>query len=163
MPSLFTDVYLLTSVSSLHPGHVTEGVSTNQHTNVSSGSCRLKRFRMSRLLLFCCFTCVCLGVDVRQSVSDLLTKPGDKVQIFCSHDKTDYTMMLWYQRSPADTAMKLVGYLYFGDVTMEEEYKQNFNLSGDLSGTKAKNGSLMIHITGREEGAVYYCGASEAH
>ncbi|TWW72563.1 hypothetical protein D4764_16G0010600 [Takifugu flavidus] len=117
--------------------------------------------RISLILLF--LTGVCLGVDVRQSVSDLLTKPGDKVQIFCSHDKTDYRVMLWYQRSPADTAMKLVGYLNVGDVTMEEEYKQNFNLSGDLSGTKAKNGSLMIHITGREEGAVYYCGASEAH
>ncbi|TDG99142.1 hypothetical protein EPR50_G00208350 [Perca flavescens] len=39
-------------------------------------------------------TSVCLGLDVRQSPSDLITKPGDKVEIFCSHDKTDYRLML---------------------------------------------------------------------
>lgn len=108
-------------------------------------------------------TGVCRGVDVRQSVSDLITKPGDKVQIFCSHDKTDYRMMLWYQRSPADTAMKLIGYVYFKDATMEEPYRMNFNMTGDLSGTATKNGSLIIQITGQDEGAVYYCGASKAH
>uniref|UniRef100_H3BZQ2 Ig-like domain-containing protein n=1 Tax=Tetraodon nigroviridis TaxID=99883 RepID=H3BZQ2_TETNG len=111
-------------------------------------------------IFLCCLTGVCLCVDVRQSVSDLLTKPGDNVQIFCSHDKTDYRVMLWYQRSPGDTAMKLIGYLNYQDVTMEEQYKRNFNMTGDLRVDNAKNGSLMIQITGRDEDAVYYCAAS---
>ncbi|KAF3845369.1 hypothetical protein F7725_008532 [Dissostichus mawsoni] len=33
---------------------------------------------------------VCLGLDVRQSPSELIKPPGDKVQISCSHDRTDY-------------------------------------------------------------------------
>nr|XP_015825086.2 uncharacterized protein LOC107392027 [Nothobranchius furzeri] len=48
-----------------------------------------------------------LCLEVRQSHSDLITKPGKKVEIFCSHDKTDFWIMLWYQRSPGDTPMNL--------------------------------------------------------
>lgn len=102
-------------------------------------------------------------MDVRQSASDLITQPGEKVQIFCSHDQSDYRVMLWYQRSPGDTALKLIGYLYYQEVTMEEQYKKNFNMAGDLSLNKAKNGSLTIQTTGRDEDAVYYCAAREAH
>ncbi|KAL7379985.1 hypothetical protein ABVT39_009541 [Epinephelus coioides] len=104
---------------------------------------------------------VCLGLDVRQSPSDLITKPGDKVQMFCNHDKTDYRVMLWYQRSPGDTAMKLIGYLNFQDVKMEDPYKDDFNISGDLGGNTAKNGSLIINLVKREHSAVYYCAARE--
>ncbi|KAL7380197.1 hypothetical protein ABVT39_013510 [Epinephelus coioides] len=105
---------------------------------------------------------VCLGLDVRQSPSDLITKPGDKVQMFCSHDKTDYRMMLWYHRSPGDTAMKLIGYLNYQADTMEEPYRKHFNISGNLGGDGVKNGSLTIQITGPEHSAVYYCAASKA-
>ncbi|TKS87145.1 Immunoglobulin lambda variable 2-18 [Collichthys lucidus] len=102
----------------------------------------------------------CLGVEVRQSASDLITKPGDKVQIFCTHDKTDYWTMLWYQQSPGDTAMKLIGYLYHKAVTMETLYEADFNITGDLSGSTAKNGSLILKRV--EHSAVYYCAAREA-
>uniref|UniRef100_A0A8D0AET7 Ig-like domain-containing protein n=1 Tax=Sander lucioperca TaxID=283035 RepID=A0A8D0AET7_SANLU len=37
------------------------------------------------------------GLYFCASFSDLITKSGDKVEIFCSHDKTDYRVMLWYQ------------------------------------------------------------------
>ena len=104
---------------------------------------------------------VCLGVEVRQSPSELVAKPGDRAQISCSHDKTDHRVMLWYQRSPGDTAMKLVGYLHYKAVNMEETYKENFTMSGDLSGD-AKNGSLIIQVTGLKQSAVYYCAASRA-
>uniref|UniRef100_A0A8C9WX41 Ig-like domain-containing protein n=1 Tax=Sander lucioperca TaxID=283035 RepID=A0A8C9WX41_SANLU len=92
------------------------------------------------------------------SPSDLIMKPGDKVQIFCSHDKPDYRLMYWYQRSPGDTAMKLIGYLYYRDVTKEEPYKEHFNISGDLSGD---NASLKIKLVEQEHSAVYYCAARE--
>ncbi len=118
----------------------------------------MKRFSV---FLFC--QGGCLGLEVRQVPSDLINKPGDKVQIFCTHDKTDYRVMLWYQRSPGDTAMKLIGYLQYSAVTMEEKYKKDFNMSGDLGGDKTKNGSLIIQVTGKEQSAVYYCAASKAH
>ena len=104
---------------------------------------------------------MCLGFEVRQSPSELVTQPGDTVQIFCSHDKTDHRVMLWYQRSPGDTAMKLMGYLHYKAVNMEESYKDNFTMSGDLGGD-AKNGSLIIQVTELKQSAVYYCAASKA-
>uniref|UniRef100_A0A4W6BS39 Ig-like domain-containing protein n=1 Tax=Lates calcarifer TaxID=8187 RepID=A0A4W6BS39_LATCA len=103
-----------------------------------------------------------LGLEVRQSHSDLIKKPGDKVQIFCSYDKTDYRMMLWYQRSPGDTALKLIGYLNYKDVKMEELYDEDFNISGDLSVNTVKNGSLILEHAKQEHSAVYYCAASKA-
>ncbi|KAK2826670.1 hypothetical protein Q5P01_020884 [Channa striata] len=118
---------------------------------------------MISFLVLCCIAGVCLGLEVRQSPSELIANPGDTVQIFCSHDKTDYWMMLWYQRSPGDTALKLIGYLYLKDVTMEKPYEKDFKLSGDLSGNTAKNGSLNIQLKGKEHSAVYYCAAREAH
>ncbi|TKS87121.1 T-cell receptor beta chain V region 3H.25 [Collichthys lucidus] len=114
------------------------------------------------LLFFCCLSVGCLGVEVRQSASDLITKPGDKVQIFCTHDKTDYWTMLWYQQSPRDTAMKLIGYLNYKAVTKENLYEKQFNISGDLGGNTAKNGSLVFQTSGFEYSAVYYCAASRA-
>ncbi|KAJ4921227.1 hypothetical protein JOQ06_021915 [Pogonophryne albipinna] len=64
---------------------------------------------MIGFLLFGCLAGVSLGLDVRQSPSELIKPPGDKVQISCSHDRTDYRVILWYQRSPGDTALKLIG------------------------------------------------------
>ncbi|CAB1449645.1 unnamed protein product [Pleuronectes platessa] len=87
---------------------------------------------------------VCLGLDVRQSPSDLVTNPGDNVQISCSHDRTDYTNMPWYQRSPGDTAMKLIGYLNYQDATMEASYDKNFEITGDLRGTGISLG-VQVH------------------
>lgn len=89
-------------------------------------------------------------------------KPGDEEQISCSHDRTDYRVMLWYQQSPGDTAMKLIGYLNFKAPTMEESYKDHFNISGDLGGNTAKNGSLVVRGVKQEHSAVYYCAAREA-
>ncbi|KAI3367352.1 hypothetical protein L3Q82_026159 [Scortum barcoo] len=152
---------------------------------------------MIYFLLFCSLTGLCLGVEVRQSVSDLVKKTGDKVQISCSHDKTDYTgkylqinsyaggniflhnlitvqmfyffflsiqVYVWVLSSPpGDTAMKLIGFLNFQAVTMEDQYKEQFNISGDLGGTHKKNGSLVIKRVEQKHSAVYYCAASKAH
>ncbi|KAK2826657.1 hypothetical protein Q5P01_020871 [Channa striata] len=118
---------------------------------------------MIGLLFICCLAGVGLGLEVRQSPSELITKPGDNVQIFCNHNKTDYYVMLWYQRSPGDTAMKLIGYLNFEAVQLEDPYTINFIISGNLGGSTAKNGSLTIKVKGSEEDAVYYCAASKAH
>lgn len=120
----------------------------------------------NNIQFFFLHTGVCEGLRVHQTPSDIIAqpsgKPGDKIQIFCTHNKTDYWVMLWYQQPPGDTAMKLIGYLYSKDVTMEELYKNNFNISGDLTGNTAKKSSLIVKLTGEEQNAVYYCAAREA-
>lgn len=71
--------------------------------------------------------------------------------------------MLWYQRLPGDTAMKLIGYLNFKDATMEKPYEQDFKINGDLGGNERKESSLVVDSTGDGHSAVYYCAAREAH
>lgn len=122
----------------------------------------IKRFVFIKLLLFYVWAGLCLGLKVHQSPTDFIPELDNKVQIFCSHEKTDYWTMLWYQRSPGDTALKLIGYIYLVDVKMEESYTKDFEISGDLSGNTAKNSSLIIKAVEREHSALYYCAAREA-
>ncbi|CAI5695659.1 unnamed protein product [Oreochromis niloticus] len=117
---------------------------------------------MIPFLVFWCLTGVCVGVEVRQTPSGVITDVRSNVEIFCSHEKTNYRVMLWYQQLPGETAMKLIGFLYFKAVTSEEQYKDNFNIIGDLGGNTAKNGSLIVKDAQQEHSAVYYCAAREA-
>ncbi|CAI5695665.1 unnamed protein product [Oreochromis niloticus] len=118
---------------------------------------------MIHSLFFWCLTGVCLGFEVRQSPSEFITNVGSEVQIFCNHEKTDYTVMLWYQQSPGETAMKLIGFLNVNTPKFEDENKNNFEITGDLSAITAKNGSLIVkEAKGQEHSATYYCVASKA-
>ncbi|KAI3367126.1 hypothetical protein L3Q82_008182 [Scortum barcoo] len=65
-------------------------------------------------LLFCCFLTagVSLEVQVHQSPSEVIKKAGGDVQLVCTHEQSDYRVMLWYQQSPGDKALKLIGYGY---------------------------------------------------
>ena len=68
--------------------------------------------------------------------------------------------MLWYQRSPGDTAMKLIGcgYSEFKDDSAEGPFRKHFRLTGDLGETK--NGSLsIIDLKAAEHTATYFCAA----
>lgn len=103
-----------------------------------------------------------MSLEVRQ-FPDVIHKPGNRVQISCSHTKTDYRVMLWYQRLPGDTAMRLIGYLYFKNATMEKPYVRDFKITGDLSGNEKKESSLVVNTPGDGNTAVYYCAAREAH
>ncbi|XP_014848964.1 PREDICTED: Ig kappa chain V19-17-like [Poecilia mexicana] len=114
------------------------------------------------IFVFSCLASLSLGLEVHQSHSDLIKKAGDEVHIFCTHERTNYRVILWYQQSPGDTAMKLIGHLYFKDATMEDGYKKDFGISGDLGGDTAKNGSLTIQTVKQDHSAVYYCAAREA-
>ncbi|MED6259346.1 hypothetical protein ILYODFUR_023356 [Ilyodon furcidens] len=117
---------------------------------------------MNLIFILSCLAGVSLCFEVHQSHSDLITVPGYKVQIFCTYDKSDYRVMLWYQRPPGDTAMNLIGYLNFKDPTMEEKYKEGFNISGDLSVNTLKNASLTITAAEEKHNAFYFCAASRA-
>ncbi|CAB1450325.1 unnamed protein product [Pleuronectes platessa] len=91
---------------------------------------------------------VCLGLDIRQSPSDLVTNPagislgvqvhqspsalirkaGDAVQLVCTHGQTDYTVMLWYQQSPTVQALKLIGYVEYSQHSRDCRWFFIFNM-----------------------------------
>lgn len=107
---------------------------------------------------------ISLGVQVRQSPSAAIRNAGDDVQLICTHEKTDYRVMLWYQQSPGDTALKLIGYVDYSTIKYEGDFEKYCNITGDLSGNTAKRGSLFIAgLKESEHSAVYYCAARYAH
>lgn len=107
---------------------------------------------------------VSLAVLVRQTPSGLFQKPNGTAHLICTHDKSAYRVMLWYQLKPGDTALKLIGYGYnqFRSDSVEEHFKTHFKLEGELSGN-TKNGSLIIeNVEEQEHTATYFCAAREA-
>uniref|UniRef100_A0A3Q0T482 Ig-like domain-containing protein n=1 Tax=Amphilophus citrinellus TaxID=61819 RepID=A0A3Q0T482_AMPCI len=113
-------------------------------------------------LFLCLVLGGCVGIKVHQTPPALIKKPGDKVQLVCTHNLSEYRVILWYQQAAGQTDMKYIGHVNYKDVTMEESYKQNFNISGDLSTSDTKNVSLVFKPTGAQDSAVYYCAASVA-
>uniref|UniRef100_A0A4W5LB71 Immunoglobulin V-set domain-containing protein n=1 Tax=Hucho hucho TaxID=62062 RepID=A0A4W5LB71_9TELE len=98
---------------------------------------------------------------VHQTPTAILKGPEDKVQLNCSHTVPRYNMILWYQQSAQNTALKLIGYVRFTSPTVEDSFKGRFNVSGDA----APNKMVYLHIPklrGAEDSAVYFCAASEA-
>uniref|UniRef100_A0A3Q4M9V4 Ig-like domain-containing protein n=1 Tax=Neolamprologus brichardi TaxID=32507 RepID=A0A3Q4M9V4_NEOBR len=124
---------------------------------------RIPLYIIYRLHVYCSFSLllgVCLGVEVHQTPSEVFRTRGDEVQLVCSHGKTDYTFMQWYQKSPGDQALKRIGHLNYNNKEHEESFKTHFNITGDLSGSKPKNASMFIVDLKPEHSAVYYCAAS---
>ena len=109
-------------------------------------------------------TGICLGVQVNQSPSVVFRKAGDDAQLVCTHGQTDYRVMLWYQQSLKHKALKLIGYVEYSRISYEELNNVHFNITGDLSGNTAKNGSLFIvGLNESEHSAMYYCAARYTH
>lgn len=76
--------------------------------------------------------------QVFQTPTDLLTYPEHTVNLTFSHQIQNYDTILWYQRLKGDTSLRLVGYMYYSNPTVEEEFKDNFAVSG--------NGEKMAHL-----------------
>ncbi|KAI3367117.1 hypothetical protein L3Q82_008187 [Scortum barcoo] len=119
-------------------------------------------------LLFCCFLTagVSLEVQVHQSPSEVIKKAGGDVQLVCTHEQSDYRVMLWYQQSPGDKALKLIGYGYgeFRNDSVEKPFRNHFKLAGDLNTDKTRNGSLsIISLTApKHTRDILLCAAREA-
>lgn len=104
-------------------------------------------------------------MQVRQFPSDVVATAGSDVRLFCSHEQADYRVVLWYQRAPGNTALKLIGYGYgdFRNDSVEEPFTKHMKLAGDLNAAK-KNVSLSIKdVEASEHDATYFCAAREAH
>ncbi|KAK7904140.1 hypothetical protein WMY93_016747 [Mugilogobius chulae] len=95
---------------------------------------------------------------------DVLAETGAKVHLLCSHNRSDYRVMLWYRRKPGNTALDLIGYGYneFNADSMEKNFKEDFTVAGDLK-ANVKNGSLLIaNADAEKHTAMYFCAAREA-
>uniref|UniRef100_A0A3P9IM74 Ig-like domain-containing protein n=1 Tax=Oryzias latipes TaxID=8090 RepID=A0A3P9IM74_ORYLA len=109
---------------------------------------------------------VAMAIQIHQSPPALLKEEGEAVQLVCSHQQSDFRVMLWYQQAPGRAALKLVGYGYvqFGADAVEEVFRGDFSLAGELGGDKDKNASLLIkNLRAPEHTATYFCAASKPH
>ncbi|XP_062325500.1 uncharacterized protein LOC134026628 [Osmerus eperlanus] len=102
-------------------------------------------------------TGVSLSQEVNQTPSTFLGKPEEKIQLSCSHNIPSYNVILWYQRSVGDTALKLIGYVFLKNPTVESLYQGIFDVSGD--GEK----EVYLHLLKLrqpEDDGQYFCAAS---
>lgn len=103
-----------------------------------------------------------MSVDVRQTPSDVLRRPGGDIRLVCSHEKTDYRLMYWCQNLPSGRELRRVGHVNYDKVYLEDGFTQHFTATGDTSGNQPKNGSLLIaSLRAPDHSGVYYCAASD--
>lgn len=112
--------------------------------------------------LLCQLSGVHLSKDqqVLQTPSDIIVKPNQTVQLSLSHSIPSYDTVLWYQRSPGDSALKLIGYAMARlSPKIEPSFQSNFKMNGD--GYKSVN--LSILDTRHPEDSGEYFGAASYH
>lgn len=73
----------------------------------------------------------------------------------CNYSIIGYNQILWYKNPIGDSTLKLIGYVYYTTVTLESEFRDLFNISGD--GTKESE--LRVDKLQPEDSGVYYCAA----
>uniref|UniRef100_A0A672JMK6 Ig-like domain-containing protein n=1 Tax=Salarias fasciatus TaxID=181472 RepID=A0A672JMK6_SALFA len=102
------------------------------------------------------FALIWLFVEVTQTPLEVLREPGEDVQLVCSHGKTDYTNMQWYQKSPGDAALKRIGHVNYGSIP---DYTDGFK--GRFHAAKVNDKQASLTISSMKEGdeALYLCAA----
>lgn len=74
----------------------------------------------------------------------------------CSHNSTDYVIILWYQQLIGASDLKLIGYVYYKDPTTEKEFAELFEVSGDGE-KEAYLRSIKLRQT--QDNGMYFCAA----
>lgn len=82
------------------------------------------------------------------------------VQLNCSHTIQDYYTILWYEQLQSDTALRLIGYVNYMNPSIESDFTNQSNISGD--GAKASTLHLKLESKLVGSTAMYYCAASKA-
>ncbi|CAB1330461.1 unnamed protein product, partial [Coregonus sp. 'balchen'] len=72
-----------------------------------------------------------LGSKVIQVPSALLGSPNITEILKCNHSISAYNTILWYQQSIADTNLKLIGYVFYKNPTVEDQFKEHVEIRGD--------------------------------
>lgn len=97
-------------------------------------------------------------MQVLQSPAELLLPPNKEDNLTCTHKVPNGNTILWYQRSKGDTALKLMGYIYYGMVTVEPPFKDDFDMSGD-----GRNTAYLHILNPKPEHSAEYFGAATRH
>ena len=97
--------------------------------------------------------------QVFQSPSELLRKPNGEVILNCTHTISDYDTILWYQRSPGDSSLKLIAYMWYKNPNHEKEFVGRFKVSGDGEKTAFLH---ILNLTHPDDTGEYF-GAASRH
>lgn len=91
--------------------------------------------------------------------AELLRPQNVEVKLTCTHKNPDLNTILWYQRSKGDTALKLIGYVYYTSPSVEPSFEGQFNVSGNGENT------AYLHILSprHPEHSTEYFGAASYH
>ncbi|XP_029315981.1 immunoglobulin lambda-1 light chain-like [Cottoperca gobio] len=111
--------------------------------------------RITLLLLW--LSCCSLSTKVHQSPSSILGNPNVSATISCNHSVSSYNVILWYQQPTGDSGLHLIGYLLYNNPTLEDPFRQHFNVTGDGS---VKSQLHVLKLRQPEDSGVYYCAAS---
>lgn len=108
------------------------------------------------ILLFTFTTGPSLCTRVQQVPSSILGSIHGETRISCNHSESTYNVILWYQKPRGDSALKLIGYILYGNPTIEDGFQESFKISGDGS----VKSQLEVEKLKAEDSGSYYCAAS---
>uniref|UniRef100_A0A667YGF6 Ig-like domain-containing protein n=1 Tax=Myripristis murdjan TaxID=586833 RepID=A0A667YGF6_9TELE len=91
---------------------------------------------------------------VHQTPADMYKKPGEEVQLNCSHDIQDYERILWYKQLKNEK-IQFLGYIYGGSGYPEPGQKYS------AVKTVVESGALTVKDLQPEDSAVYFCAVSK--
>lgn len=97
--------------------------------------------------------------QVFQTPTQLLMKPNSEVNLTLTHEIPSYDTILWYQRSPGNTSLKLIGYVSFKNSKVEPQFQSHFKMSGDGEKTVYLH---ILSLTHPEHSGEYF-GAASMH
>lgn len=70
-------------------------------------------YNLSTFLCFSAAVSLDKEIKVLQTPEQLLKPPNEEVRLTCKHKNQNFNTILWYQRSKGDTALKLIGFMYY--------------------------------------------------
>lgn len=95
--------------------------------------------------------------QVFQSPSDLLVQLHGEAQLTLTHKIQSYDTILWYQRSPGDTSLKLIGYMSYQTEKIETPFEGRFKVSGNGESTAHLH---FMNLTNSNYSGEYFGAAS---
>ncbi|CAJ0940917.1 unnamed protein product [Ranitomeya imitator] len=135
----------------------TSATSASPETHTAIIDWASEMMRVLLLLLGCVLPPRCgAAVRVDQEVKLLMVKAGEKAELRCNQDQSNYFYMFWYQQKPQRGLTLMVLSLDAKSEDMETEYEGRWSLQRPT----VYNSTLTLKASAREDGAVYFCAAS---
>uniref|UniRef100_A0A3Q3LCM5 Ig-like domain-containing protein n=1 Tax=Mastacembelus armatus TaxID=205130 RepID=A0A3Q3LCM5_9TELE len=95
--------------------------------------------------------------NVHQTPADLLGNINDTVKLTCRHNISSYDTVLWYHRSGAGMALKLIGFTSYTSVqVVEKPYQGHFSVSGNGEQEALLH---LLKLRHPEDSGHYFCAA----